>query len=157
EVWPLIREELKSRVRVVFAGGFADADIRARAAACGIEIHAPLSDADGARLFAEADLFLSPVQSGTGIKIKTLDAMAHGKPMIGFRGAFRGVPVEHGVQAMIAETPADFARMFEQLIDDEPRRRSIGSAARDFLRLHFDPSILGPRLANVYAALQNVG
>ncbi|MGH9143413.1 MAG: hypothetical protein ACRD2I_19935, partial [Vicinamibacterales bacterium] len=44
EVWPLIREESKSRVRVVFAGGIADDDIRARAAACGIEVHAPLSD-----------------------------------------------------------------------------------------------------------------
>src|SRR5260221_506632 len=85
-------------------------DARRRAAECGIELHAPLSDADAARLFAEADLFLSPITSGTGIKIKTLDAMAHGKPMLGFSAAFRGVPVENGVQAMIAETPADFAR-----------------------------------------------
>lgn len=153
EIWPLICEEVKNRARIVFAGGIAGDDIRRRAVECGIEIRGPLSDAEAARLYAEADLFLSPVRSGTGIKIKTLDAMAHGKPMIGFRGTFRGVPVENGVQAMIAETPADFARLFEQLIDDQPRRRAIGSAARDFIRRHFDSAILGQRLVNVYAAV----
>jgi glycosyltransferase involved in cell wall biosynthesis len=151
EVWPRVREEVRGRARVVFAGGFPDEDVRRHAAECGIELHAPLSDADAARLFHEADLFLSPITSGTGIKVKTLDAMAHGKPMIGFRGAFRGVPIEHGVQAMIADTPADFARLFEQLIDDEPRRRAIGAAARDLIRTNFDPTILGERLARVYA------
>ena len=151
EVWPRVREEVKGRVRVVFAGGFPAGDIRRHAAECGIEIHAPLSDADATKLFREADLFLSPVSSGTGIKIKTLDAMAHGKAMIGFRNAFRGVPVENGVQAMIADTPADFARLFEQLIDDESRRLEIGAAARDLIRTSFDPAILAERLARVYA------
>ena len=151
EIWPLVSEESKSRARIVFAGGIAGDDIRRRAAECGIEIRGPLSDAEALRLLAEVDLFLSPVRSGTGIKIKTLDAMAHGKAMIGFPGTFRGVPVENGVQAMIADTPADFARLFEQLIDDEPRRRAIGSAARDFIRLHFDPAILGQYLVNIYA------
>jgi glycosyltransferase involved in cell wall biosynthesis len=147
EVWSLIR----SRVRVVFAGGFPDAEVRRRAAECGIELIAPLSDAGAARLFADARIFLSPVRSGTGIKIKTLDAMAYGKPMIGFRGAFRGVPVEHGVHAMIAESPADFARQFDELIDDAPRRRAIGIAARELIRDRVDPVTLGARLRDVYA------
>jgi len=148
EVWPVIRK----RVRVVFAGGFPDAEVRRRAAECGIELIAPLSDADATRLFADARLFLSPVRSGTGIKIKTLDAMAYGKPMIGFRGAFRGVPVEHGVHAMIAESPADFARLFDELIDDAPRRHAIGVAAREMIRTRFDPVMLGVRLRDVYAS-----
>lgn len=147
EIWPSIRK----RVRVVFAGGFPDAEVRRRADECGIELIAPLSDADAARLFAEARVFLSPVRSGTGIKIKTLDAMAYGKPMIGFRGAFRGVPVEHGVHAMIAESPADFARLFDELIDAAPRRRAIGIAARELLRMRFDGAMLGERLRDVYA------
>jgi glycosyltransferase involved in cell wall biosynthesis len=151
EVWPLVREDVRQRARVVFAGGFPEHDLRRRAAECGIELHAPLSDADAARLFHDADIFISPVNSGTGIKIKTLDAMAHGKPMIGFPSAFRGVPVERGLHAMIAGTPAAFARCFEQLIDDEPRRRAIGAAARQFIHMHFDPAILGARLVDVYA------
>jgi glycosyltransferase involved in cell wall biosynthesis len=154
EVWPRVREESRERVRVVFAGGFPDDDVRRRAAECGIEIRAPLSDGDATRLFHEAGLFLSPITSGTGIKVKTLDAMAHGRAVIGFRAAFRGVTVENGLHAMIADTQEDFARMFEQLIDDGPRRGAIGAAARDLIRTNFDPTILGARLAQVYARLR---
>jgi len=151
DVWPLVSKERRAGVRVIFAGGFPDDETRRRAAESGIEIYAPLSDADAADLFADAALFLSPIRSGTGIKIKTLDAMANGKAMLGFPGAFRGVPVENGVHASIAETPADFARFFEQLMADEPRRRAIGSAARELIRTTFDPVILGARLAEVYS------
>ncbi|MEA2336277.1 MAG: polysaccharide biosynthesis protein PslH, partial [Thermoanaerobaculia bacterium] len=153
DVWPLVSSGARKNVRVVFAGGIAGDDIRRCAAECGIEIHSPLSDAEAARLFAEAAWFLSPVRSGTGIKIKTLDAMAHGKAMLGFRGAFRGVPAQSGVHAMVADSPAELARLFEQLIDDEPRRRAIGLAAQELIRTDFAPALLGKRLADVYSRI----
>jgi len=149
-IWPQMQADLRSRVRVVFAGGFPDAEMQRRAMESGIEIRGALSDIDADRLFAEARIFFSPVLSGTGIKIKTLEAMARGKPMIGFRGAFRGVPVTPNKQALIADTPEEFARMFELFVSDGTLRREIGSAARDFVRVNFDPAILGPRLMNVY-------
>jgi len=154
DVWPLVSREVRARVRVIFAGGFPDDATRRRAAERGIEIRGPLADAEVADLFRDAALFLSPIRSGTGIKIKTLDAMAHGKAILGFPGAFRGVPVENGVHASIAGTPAEFARMFKQLMADEPRRSAIGSAARDLIRTTFDPTLLGARLADVYRTVQ---
>lgn len=150
EVWPHVSPEWRTRVKTIFAGGFPDEQIRRRACECGIEIYAPLSDTEALRLFAEADIFLSPVASGTGIKIKTVEAMAHGKPIIGFAGAFRGVPAKHGVHALIANSPEEFARLFEELIFDPARRCEIGAAARKLIELNYDPAILGPRLMHVY-------
>lgn len=151
KVWPQVSAEHGTRVKVVFAGGLPDEQLRRRAFECGIEIHAPLSDSEASQLFAEADIFLSPVASGTGIKIKTLEAMAHGKPMIGFVGAFRGVPIEHGVHGLIANSPEEFARLFEGLILDRARRLEIGASAREFIRVNFDPATLGARLVSVYS------
>ncbi len=151
KVWPHVRPEWRTRVKTIFAGGFPDQQLRGRASECGIEIHAPLSDSEAHRLFAEANIFLSPVASGTGIKIKALDAMAHSKPMIGFPGAFRGVPVQNGVHALIAHSPEEFAELFEGLVSDSPRQREIGRAARDFIRENFDPAKLGSRLVEVYS------
>lgn len=151
EVWPHVSPEWRTRVKTIFAGGFPDEQVRRRASECGIEIHAPLSDTEARQLFAEADIFLSPVASGTGIKIKTVEAMAHGKPIIGFPGAFRGVPAEHGVHALIANSPEEFARLFEGLIFDPARRCEIGAAAREFVRLNFDPATLAARLVSVYS------
>ncbi len=151
KVWPHVSPEWRTRVKVVFAGGFPDQQVRRRASECGIEIHAPLSDTEARQLFAEADIFVSPVASGTGIKIKTVEAMAHGKPIIGFAGAFRGVPAEHGVHALIANSPEEFARLFEGLIFDPARRCDIGTAAREFVRLNFDPANLAARLVSAYS------
>jgi glycosyltransferase involved in cell wall biosynthesis len=150
EVWPKVSPDRRTRVKTVFAGGFPDEEVRRRASECGIEIHAPLSDTEASQLFADADIFLSPVAPATGIKIKTLEAMAHAKPIIGFAGAFRGVPVKHGVHALVANSPEEFACLFEGLTFDTARQREIGAAAREFVRMNFDPATLAARLLSVY-------
>ena len=150
EIWPRVQSEYADQVAPIFAGGFPDDQVRRRASECGIVIHAPLEDGEARQLFAEAVIYLSPVVSGTGIKIKTLDAMAHGKPVIGFPSAFRGVPVNNGVHALIANSPEEFARLFESLISDPIRQRDMGKAAREFVRLNFDPARLADRLMLAY-------
>jgi glycosyltransferase involved in cell wall biosynthesis len=153
EIWPTVSPQARQLARVVFAGGFPADEMRQRAREIGVELRAPLADDEASELFRSADIFLSPVRTGTGIKIKTLEAMAHGKPMIGFSGAFRGVPVESNKHALIADTPADFARLFEALLLDQTMQRRIGAAAREFVRLHFDPQYLGARLIQVYESV----
>jgi glycosyltransferase involved in cell wall biosynthesis len=155
-VWPRVRSEGRARARVVFAGGFPDGEVRRCAAECGLEIHAPLRDDDAGRLLTEADIVLLPIASGTGIKVKTLNAMARGKAAIGFANAFRGVPVTHGVDALIADSPEEFARLFETLIDNRARREAIGTSARERIREHFDPESLATRLIDVYRQASNV-
>jgi polysaccharide biosynthesis protein PslH len=151
KVLPKLSADCRRRVRIVCAGGFPDEQLRRKAAACNIEIHASLTDEEADKLFAAASIFLSPVISGTGIKIKTLQAMAHAKPIIGFAGAFRGVPVEHGVNALIANSPENFAELFEGLVLDRKRRCEIGAAAREFVRTNFDAAKLATRLVHVYS------
>jgi glycosyltransferase involved in cell wall biosynthesis len=150
QVWPRIPMEVRAKVRVVFAGGVPDEDICRRAREDGLDLHAQPSDLEAEQLFEEADIFLSPVQSGTGIKIKTLEAMARGKAMIGFPQAFRGVPVEHDKHALVAASAEDFARSFEALVSDAAKRQKFGQAAREFIRLNFSPKILGKQLIAVY-------
>jgi glycosyltransferase involved in cell wall biosynthesis len=152
EIWPEVSEQVRVNVKVVFAGGRPDEGARRRAAECGIRIEAPLSDEQARKLYAEADIFLSPIKTGTGIKTKTLEAMANGKPIIGFRNSFRGVPVENGKHALIADSNEEFARLFEKLVTDPALRHRLGEAARDFISENFNPEILGPRLIAAYSS-----
>jgi glycosyltransferase involved in cell wall biosynthesis len=151
EVWSQVREEYRMSIRIIFAGGFPDKEVRRRALECGIEIHAPLSATDAEWLFKEADIFLSPLKSGTGIKVKTLEAMAHGKPVLGFRGAYRGINVENNKHALIVDSTEDFARSLERLATDADLRHAIALSARQFIHAHFDSAALGIRLLNVYS------
>ena len=138
-------------MKVIFAGGRPDEEARRRAAECGIQVHAPLSDDEARQLYAEADLFISPIKTGTGIKTKTQEAMANAKPMIGFPNSFRGVPAENGKHAFIVNSNEEFARQFESLIADPELRRRVGESARDFIEVNFNPQTLGQQLINAYA------
>jgi polysaccharide biosynthesis protein PslH len=156
EILPLVSEQARAGVNIVFAGGQPDQGARDRAAECGIEMHAPLSDEEARILYQDADIFLSPIKTGTGIKTKTLEAMANGKPIIGFPNSFRGVPAEDGKHAMIVESNEDFARGFEKLIADTHLRKQMGAAAREFIGEVFNPESLGQRLIDAYQkALDN--
>lgn len=152
EIWPMVSEDVRAQVKVVFAGGKPDEDARQRAEECGIRIEAPLSDEQARKLYAEADIFLSPIKTGTGIKTKTLEAMANGKPIIGFRNSFRGVPVENGKHALIADSNEEFARLFEKLVTEPALRQRLGEAARDFISEKFNPKSLGPQLIAAYSS-----
>ena len=151
KVLPHVGSETRARVNIIFAGGFPDEAVRRRATECDIEIRAPLSNEEARELLAQAELFLSPVISGTGIKIKTLEAMANGKAIIGFAEAFRGVPLQDGVHALIANSPEEFARSIEELAQDPSKSRRIGQAAREFVRLNYDPATLAARLVGAYS------
>jgi glycosyltransferase involved in cell wall biosynthesis len=155
EILPLLGAQTRANVDIVFAGGQPDEEARRRAEECDIHVHAPLSDEEARRLYENADIFLSPIKTGTGIKTKTLEAMANGKPIIGFPNSFRGVPAENGRHAMIVNSNEEFARQFEKLIDDAELRRRMGDAAREFIRVTFNPQTLGERLIEAYSHALN--
>jgi glycosyltransferase involved in cell wall biosynthesis len=69
------------------------------------------SVADPAAYYMQSRAALVPMVSGRGISIKTIEALAYGKPVVGTRLAFRGIPAaalrEYGIQHW--DDPAEFA------------------------------------------------
>jgi len=50
---------------------------------------------DPAEFYAAVECVLNPMVPGTGLKIKTVEALAHGLPVMGTVHAFSGLPAEH--------------------------------------------------------------
>jgi len=151
QIWPLVKSDVQKQLRVIFAGGRPDAEARQRAAECGIEVHAPLSDEEARQLYAQANIFISPIKTGTGIKTKTQEAMSNAKPIIGFPNSFRGVPVVNGRDALVVNSNAEFARGLETLVVDPDLRQRIGQSARALVDVAFNPQTLGHELMKAYA------
>ncbi len=154
EIWPRVHPKCRERVRVVFAGGEPDREVFERASRAGIEVRSSLPSAELKALFQQADVLVCPLTGGTGIKIKTLEAMAYGKAVVGYPNAFRGIPAEHDRHGLIARSPGEFARWFELAISDDLLRRRLGETARNLVRTFFDPAKLGARLIEAYATVQ---
>jgi glycosyltransferase involved in cell wall biosynthesis len=157
EIWPKVDRRCRRRLRVVFAGGVPDEQVLRRVRRAGIEVRPSPSSAELANLFSQAGVQLCPVTSGTGIKIKTLEAMAYGKGVVGYPSAFRGISAEHQRHALIAESAEQSAELLELSLSDDRLRRRLGEAAQGLVRDAFDPPKLGTRLVEAYATVHARG
>jgi glycosyltransferase involved in cell wall biosynthesis len=89
--------------------------------------------ADLGPYYSSARCVIAPIVSGSGTSIKTIEALALGKPFVGTLKAFRGMPVEQinaaGVRSY--DTPHDFADAVVSILADEQRASARSRAAYD--------------------------
>lgn len=93
------------RVHVGGAGGQAGYLIPAS-----VTFHGPVDDA--AAFLARARVIVVPARAGAGVQIKTLDAIASGRPVVATSLALRGIP-DPPPTVRVADDPAQFAREIE--------------------------------------------
>jgi glycosyltransferase involved in cell wall biosynthesis len=85
-----------------------------------------------------ATLVVSPLQSGTGLKNKVVEAMACGKVVIGSKLSFDGIPVKSGTHAVIAESANDYLEAIKYYLDHLEDRSKLQTAASALIKKHFD-------------------
>ncbi len=108
---------------------------------------------DIAPYYAGADVCLVPLRIGGGTRLKVLEAMAAGVPVVSTRLGAEGLGLTHGVQALLADTPTAFAEAILRLLREPDTAASLCSAAREFVLEHYDWRRIAPRLEAVYARL----
>lgn len=94
-------------------------------------------------------MFLSPVLSGTGVKTKVLDGMSVGLPVVATSLGVAGVPVTHGVDALIGDDPDTFATHVKALHDDPYLAQGVGAAGRQLLTTRMHPDVVAATWAEV--------
>ncbi len=94
---------------------------------------------------AEARAFVAPIQPGTGIKTKVLEAMAAGLPVISTSHGVQGFPAVDGEHCIIANDGPEMARAIEQLRREPALASKIGSAGRALVTDLFAPEVVAAR------------
>ncbi|MGK7940281.1 MAG: glycosyltransferase [Crocosphaera sp.] len=93
-----------------------------------------VSDQDLLRLYHDAALIVSPILSGTGTSLKTVEAMAYGKVLLGTTIAFRGYPVESGKEGIICDRLDEYAHLIAKLINDVDKQQEMEENAKVFAK-----------------------
>ena len=97
----------------------------------GVVNHGEVPDAED---FMHANgLMIVPIQAGSGIRIKTLEAMALGVPVVSTSVGAQGLAVEHGRELMLADQPADFAQAIANLLANPAIAQQQTTAARAYV------------------------
>jgi len=108
---------------------------------------------DLAAALADYDVFAAPLRIGSGTKVKIVDAMACGMPIVTTSIGARGLHLDPGKHALIADTPADFAAAIVALRRDGERSLTMGRAAARVAEDRFMPEAIRASVAELLRGL----
>lgn len=90
-----------------------------------------ISDIENLRPYRKsATVFINPMRLGSGLRIKILEAMGTGLPVVTTTLGAAGIPAQNGVNCLISDTPKEFAESILWLIKDKNLSKKIGDNAK---------------------------
>lgn len=127
EILPIIRAQ-RPRVRLVVTGAAEPAQIGDLAGVPGLIFAGRLPDVRPAVAGAWAEVV--PLRSGSGTRLKVLEALAMGTPVISTRKGAEGLDLVDGRDLLLADSPADFAAATLRVLSSPALRQELSIQGR---------------------------
>jgi len=142
EVWPRLRA-VRRGLRLICAGSRPSMRLRRQLARAGASLVVDPSDLT--RVLASATVAVAPLQCGSGVPLKVLEAWAVGVPVVASNWAAAGVEGEGGRDLMVASSADSWVAAICDLLDRPEQRRKLAASARERLRQHYSPELVCSR------------
>ena len=88
--------------------------------------------------FSSAVCLVAPLVLGAGIKIKILEAMSAGLPVLTNDIGIEGISARSGIEYIHCTTPEDYKNGIERLLRDIEFNKSMGELSKLFIKNEFD-------------------
>jgi len=147
EVLPRIQREIPETVFEIIGGG--EHRVRHLASRPGVELAGFVRDVAGR--IEHAAVMVVPLRAGSGIKVKIIEALAAGLPIVTTSVGAEGIGLRHEDQVMIADSPEAFARCTVALLRDPGERRRMAERGRQFVRERYGSDRARRMVAEFYA------
>ena len=93
---------------------------------------------DMCEIYCQSRVFIAPMQIGTGVQNKLIEAMAMELPCITTPLANKSLQATENEEILVGETPQDLANAIIRLLTDESFAKSIAQKGSKFVRSHYD-------------------
>lgn len=124
--------------KLIIAGSGAPARLQQLAATHReIELISPAPDAEA--LYRRARVFLEPVRGGGGTKLKVLNAMARGLPVVTTLDGAQGIEAASGEHILLGHNPQDLLGGLRQVLGDDALWRRLSESGRQLLAERYQP------------------
>jgi glycosyltransferase involved in cell wall biosynthesis len=100
-----------------------------------------------------AQVYLCPMRDGGGTRLKILDALSMGKPIVGTTIALEGIDVTPEKEVLVGDTPDAFVRQIRRLVEDASLRERVSSNARSFVEKRFSWEVIGGNMERLFRDL----
>lgn len=99
---------------------------------------------------ARSACLIVPLRSGGGMRVKILEALARGIPVVSTTIGYEGIDLTPGTHLLVADTPSEFANAVALLINDPALGARIAAAGRNRVLEHYDWRAVCPAMDTVY-------
>ncbi|MBV9470969.1 MAG: glycosyltransferase, partial [Abitibacteriaceae bacterium] len=140
EVWPSVWAK---RTDLIFTivGRSPSEEVQALASIPGIEVTGRVQDVRP--FYREAIAAVVPLRIGGGSRLKILEAMAAGLPVVSTKLGAEGLAITSGEDIIIATTAEDFSHAILEICDNEARRQKLVENARRLMLARYDWPAIG--------------
>jgi glycosyltransferase involved in cell wall biosynthesis len=95
-------------------------------------------------------VFFAPLRQGGGSKLKVLEAMAAGLPVVTTAQGSSGLRVKNGEHYLGSEDPGALAQILADALADPARLLQVGEAGRAYVKAEHDWAVAAAQLEAVY-------
>jgi glycosyltransferase involved in cell wall biosynthesis len=95
-------------------------------------------------------VFICPIRSGSGVRVKLLEAFASGIPVVSTYVGAEGLAREDGEICFLADDPVQFADRVIELFDNPERGDELAHAAREEVMANWDMRAITDKLVASY-------
>jgi glycosyltransferase involved in cell wall biosynthesis len=107
--------------------------------------------ADPKPYLEQTGVMIVPLRAGGGMRVKILNALSRGLPLVSTTLGCEGIAVEAGRHLLIADTPDDFARASLRLLNNRALADELGRNGRRLAEDRYDYRRACAHLETVYA------
>jgi sugar transferase (PEP-CTERM/EpsH1 system associated) len=152
EVMPLVWKQ-KPQVRIAIAGGGVPAWLERLS---NDRIIMPGWVDDMKEYYCQTKIFIAPMQIGTGLQNKLLEAMAMNVPCITSPLANQALKAKDGEEILIANNAEQYADCVLRLLDDESLSRKIANAGKEYVYNQYSWKTNCDRLSDIFYELNSL-
>ncbi len=142
EIHPLLPEEIK----ILIVGEISRHIPRHK----NIEHLSHAKDLDA--IYTQAKIAICPLLTGTGLKIKVVEALANGLPVVTTTRGLAGFEYKTNNGCLIADSPSQFTQHINVLLKEKRLYQKLSQLGRTYFREHFSNESIYPRLDEIFSS-----
>ncbi|HPQ70672.1 MAG TPA: glycosyltransferase [bacterium] len=143
EVWPRIRDA-HWPARLLIAGAAPPPRVQALAHDPTIQVLGFVDDLSP--LYRRAACFVTPIRRGSGTRLKIIEAMAAGTPVLSTAVGAEGLNARHDEHLLLADDPEALAAHCLRLLNDHALGERLALAARQLVEREYNWEAIADRL-----------
>ena len=144
-VWPQIKIQFPSLKLLIVGSGKLPSSMNELLSDSSVIFTGPVNEVK--EYYNKSSISIVPLKTGSGTRLKILEAMSYGVPVVSTAKGAEGIDYTNGFNILIADSKEAFSNNIIRLLKNKEERISIQQHARQLAEIKYDWNIIGKGLA----------